>query len=684
MTSTKIHLMAIGKTACLLMAGMLSTSSLMAQKTAERLKNDSIAAKYKNENAVYTNYVQKLVIKQDEEDGRLVANTYVTMDKLIISDLAPVTCNKDYFVYDDFNALSNYSGISQVPDKKGGYKREENCAFGEGGQLTGMFFDDLREVQAYYTGLTKNATTETKYTLENTDLSLIEDMYFSEEIPVLKYVFEVTVPKYVNISFVLKNTEAIHLKQDKEEKDGKIIYTFTASNVRAAKHYSRVPSAKYYIPHILPYITSYRLTGAKKDSVLLRDADALNKHHFAYVKDMNIKLDTPLVRVVKEITKNDNTDREKAAHIYNWIQKNIHYVAFEKGMQGFVPRPADTVYKRMYGDCKDMASMSMAMCRQAGLKAYFATIGTTDIPYSIDEIPTQSCFNHMICAVKLGEEWVFLDGTDNTQPFAANRYDIQGKEAFIYMDAGHYKIVKIPVVPADKNTVTDSTFIHLADNNLQGNLVQHTTGYPAWDIARIMMYNKEKDRDDRIREELMRGSEKYHMAKYNVSAKEKNDKDASITADFTVEDYAHKVGKEYIVNMNLDRAYANQRMNDSERKVGFYYPYKEKTKEVVVLDIPEGYKVTHLPGAAHGGLEGVWSYKISYAADKKKIVLTKEYEQQALSLSPGQFVNNNRIIDELNHEYKESVVLTIEKKNSKKARPHESVWSANNSRSNKK
>jgi transglutaminase-like putative cysteine protease len=660
MTSTKLYFRPVGKTACMLVATMLLTSSVNAQKTAERAKNDSIAAKYKDENAVYINYIEKLEIKPDEE-GQLVATTRGSMEKLLISDAAPTNENTDYFFIDDFNQFSHASGVSLIPDKKGGYKTEHNCGFGAGGQLSGSFYDDVEIVQAYYTGLTKNSVTETKYSIENTDISLLPPAYFAEGIPVLHSVYEVTVPNYVKMNFVLKNTDGINLEQKKEEKEGKIIYTFTANNLRAIKRYQMVPSSTYYMPHIIPYITSYRLTGAKQDSVILRDINALGKHHFAYVKDMNIRPDTPLVRIVKELTENDKTDREKAKHIYNWVQQNIHYIGFEKGMQGLVPRPADTVFKRMYGDCKDMASLCMAMCRQAGLKAYFATIGTTDIPYSLDEIPTQSCFNHMICAVKLGDDWVFLDGTDNTEPFGENREDIQGKEAFIYMDATHHQIVKIPVVAANKNVTADSTVIHLNNNNVEGTLVHRTTGYPAWHINRVMKYLKEKDRDDWIREELMRGSDKYRMAKYNIDAKETGSKDASITADFTIEDYAHKVGKEYIVNMNLDRQYSGQRMNDSERKVGYYYPYKEKTKEVVVLDIPEGYKVTHLPPAAHGGIEGVWSYNISYKADKNKIVLTKEYEQQALSLSPGQFANNNKIIDELNHEYKESVVLTTKK-----------------------
>src|SRR6185437_5848516 len=137
---------------------------------------------------------------------------------------------------------------------------------------------------------------------------------------------------------------------------------------------------------------------------------------------------TGLNNLVSDLIKDDKTQRERAAHIYSWVQKNIHYIAFEKGLEGFIPRPADTVYKRKYGDCKDMSSIIMAMCRKAGLDAHFVWIGTTEKPYTFEETPLPLVSNHMICAVKLGGDWVFMDGTDPALPFGKNREDIQGKE----------------------------------------------------------------------------------------------------------------------------------------------------------------------------------------------------------------------------------------------------------------
>ena len=52
------------KAVCVVVAALLLHAPLWAQKTAEREKNDSIAAKYKHEHAVYLNYKEKLVIAE--------------------------------------------------------------------------------------------------------------------------------------------------------------------------------------------------------------------------------------------------------------------------------------------------------------------------------------------------------------------------------------------------------------------------------------------------------------------------------------------------------------------------------------------------------------------------------------------------------------------------------------------
>ena len=53
--------------------------------------------------------------------------------------------------------------------------------------------------------------------------------------------------------------------------------------------------------------------------------------------------DDNLKKITDSICLNKKTDSEKAQAIYLWVQNHMKYVAFEDGMEGFVPRQAADV-----------------------------------------------------------------------------------------------------------------------------------------------------------------------------------------------------------------------------------------------------------------------------------------------------------------------------------------------------
>jgi hypothetical protein len=232
----------------------------------------------------------------------------------------------------------------------------------------------------------------------------------------------------------------------------------------------------------------------------------------------------------------------------------------------------------------------------------------------------------------------------------------------IAIDANNYKIVKVPEEAPDKNTVYDSTVIRLSEQHVSGSLARVHTGYDAWNIVNENKHNNtKKNRDRLVKAITARGTDKYVVTKYDLATSDAADKSVTVYADFSIGDYANQVGRQYIVNMNLCRKYEDMRIADSARIVGRYYSNKQKTKEVVVLQIPDGYRVSYLPKAAKGGADGLWNYSISYKADKNSVTLTKEYTFNTLCITPEQFNTNNKLVDEVKKLYRESVVLTAKK-----------------------
>ena len=641
MSNVRIHIQWQHKAASLLMTALMLSGAVHAQLSLKRQKYESIAARYANEHSVYTSLHHKLLIK--EQQGQLLASSSVENEQLFISE-------KSLNVY-NIGLKYSVSNFSYYTDIDGTILKPE-----------GNDYKVSKSGSLAYTGLTKKSITRTTYNIAHEDLKFLPWYFVSHNIPVVSSELEVVAPKYVKMGFMVKGDDTTFIKRSIEEKDGNIIYRFSSTDVPAEKKYEGVPSSLHYKLHIIPYIISYRLTGAKRDSLMAGSTDVHSMYQYRLVKGLNTKTDSLLNAKTAELTRNTYSDLEKVRRIYEWVQNSFRYEnIFLDDREGIVPNPADTVCKRMYGDCKDMSSILMAMCSKAGVNAYFVDIGTDNKPYSHEEMQSSYLYDHMICAVKLDGEWVFLDGTTNVLPLGANRVDLQGKEALIMIDDKNHKVVKVPEAPSSQNVITDNTVMNLTYNDISGTTYQHFTGYTAWNNAEVLAYkNRKEEKDEFARSLAMRGNPNFVVSHYDINASKSGNKELSMSTNYTMKNYVQRVKKDVFMNMNVKTTFSENQVNDLNRKIPVYLEYKRIIKETVTLNVPKGHRVTYLPKPAKGGVDGLWSYNISYKADTKNntVTLTKEYELKTMSIKPEQFAANNKLVDELNQQYKETVVLT--------------------------
>jgi hypothetical protein len=646
MSNARINIQWQHRAVCMLVAALLLSCTVEAQLSLKRQKYNEIAARHRNEHAVCTEDFRRLTIK--EENGQLTAGTETEIETLFISEKSLNNFNDDNIDGATFSYLTNVNAVAYIPEKND-YKVVKNL-------------DKNGHVSTEYTGLQKNTITRTSYSMVHEEIRMLPGFVFGNSLPTISSVFEVIVPRHVKMGFLLKGADTSKVKRTVEQSGGNTIYRFTANELPAIKEYSDVPSGAYYVTHVIPYVVSFKFPGAKKDSMVSGDITAHFKNEYAFVKGMNLKTDSFLNKKTAELIKHAYSDRDKVSKIFDWVQSNFHYEAlYLDDRDGFIPNPADTVCKRMYGDCKDMSSIIMAMCEKAGIPAYFAVIGTNQKPYTHEEVATQHLYNHMICAVKLDGQWVFPDGTSHVQPLGTNRHDIQGKEALIMLNDHDYKIVKIPEEPASKSTTVVNTTMNLTYGDVTGNTSISYTGYPAWEIGdAIATYRRKEEQDILVRNLASMGNTKFIVKNYSLNASDRGNKDVTLNANFIIGGYAQQVKREYFVNMNLNRPMMDMRVNDENRNVAYYIDYKRTFRETVTLNVPKGYRVSYLPKAAKGSAGDLWNYSISYKSDTKNhtVTMTTECVVNTMKIDPDQFEAHNKLVDELKKQYKETVVLT--------------------------
>ena len=132
------------------------------------------------------------------------------------------------------------------------------------------------------------------------------------------------------------------------------------------------------------------------------------------------KSDFVLKTTLAEILKghDDKTDLEKAKLFYEYILKNISYSSVPFMQSNFIPQKASRTINTHLGDCKDVATLFVALCRESGIEANLALVSTRDNGRNHLLLPTNR-FNHCIAGFKADDKTYYLELTDPYLPFEA-------------------------------------------------------------------------------------------------------------------------------------------------------------------------------------------------------------------------------------------------------------------------
>jgi transglutaminase superfamily protein len=112
---------------------------------------------------------------------------------------------------------------------------------------------------------------------------------------------------------------------------------------------------------------------------------------------------------VHRIAQGAETPEQKAVAVYNWVIKNTRYVALEFGIYGYKPRRAVQTVARGWGDCKDKATVIVAMLRELGVDATLVVVRSGMRGRFDSSVASLAPFDHAIAYVPSLN--LYLDGT---------------------------------------------------------------------------------------------------------------------------------------------------------------------------------------------------------------------------------------------------------------------------------
>lgn len=142
---------------------------------------------------------------------------------------------------------------------------------------------------------------------------------------------------------------------------------------------------------------------------------------YADLANTKAKSDYELKEAVADVFKDQPktlTELQKAKLIYDYIEKNVSYssVSFLQG--AFVPQKASRTLNTKLGDCKDVSTLFVAMCREVGVTANLVLVSTRENGDSYLVQPNVG-FNHCIAHLDADGKEYYIELTDNKLSFSS-------------------------------------------------------------------------------------------------------------------------------------------------------------------------------------------------------------------------------------------------------------------------
>lgn len=611
---------------------------------------DEAKTLYPDASAVYLNKLHAYKIYM--ENGNLFGVCSIH-EQIFINKESGLGFQKKSISTSKFVEASNIKAFTLAPKNSKYEKKEVDKIELKDDPGRNSFYDDQKSYSFVYPLVQPGAVLDLSYQLKYLEPRFMGSYYWIEYIPAIESELTISVQKNINISYKLFNCETENIIFTKEEKKNEIIYSWKLKEVKSGNLYNDAPNFRYFEPHIVFYVTDYIVDGKVKK--LLGTPKELYSWYYELQKNLNKTEDNNLKHITDSLVAGTNSEIEKVNKIFYWVQDNISYVAFEDGLGGFIPRDAGLVCTRKFGDCKDMASIIHEMLRMAGVPSFLTWIGSRDIPYNYNDVPTPSVDNHMIATYRdKNGTWNFLDGTGKHAPQELYTSFIQGKQALLSITPDSFLLVTVPVKDTSVSQTIDSVTIDIKDNLVIGKGKVKLTGYNRLEyLYSIENLNKE-ERLDFFKSYFAKGNNKVSFYDIVENAADRS-LPISISYNFTVSDYARKNQNELYINLNMDSGWNLEQIPEI-RKVPLNFKHITKERLVITLNIPPGYKPEFIPKNVSFGNE-VAGFSSFYVFKDNKIILISDLYINTLILQVADFEKYNKVLTEHIKANKQAVSL---------------------------
>lgn len=307
--------------------------------------------------------------------------------------------------------------------------------------------------------------------------------------------------------------------------------------------------------------------------------------------------------------------------LYHYMQDHTRYINVSIGIGGLKPYPASYVSQNKYGDCKALTNYMKALLSYVGIESFYTKVNADEQPPVFINDFAGPQFNHIVLAVPLYNDTIWLENTVNTNPFGYMGTFTQNREALL-ISKDHSHLVRIPALKLEDDHVSYKLDF---DIKIAGNTaVKLNISFKGDDFESFNQLHSEftDNEKDRIIRNYM-PFDNYEVLNWDLKKMNRDTARIVLNAALNLNKFLKPLGKEFYFNSFPSRIPAFT--IPSNRTLPVELPYPLCNSDTIIYNMPTGYEMKNKPDTLSIKTR-FGSYTLKLNGTKEKIQVIKRFE----------------------------------------------------------